>query len=130
MSWTITVVSVNSEGGSYFRDVVVPLDVPTNVGILSSIIPLTGAMFRETPATYDLDFHTAPRRQFIVNLDSSVEIEVSSGEKRVLPAGAIFFVEDIRGQGHKSKAVEQKPRKSIFLPVPESFNIDTITKQH
>ena len=36
-------------------------------------------------------------RQFIVNLDGDVEIEVSSGEKRVLHRGDVFFVEDLTG---------------------------------
>ena len=36
-------------------------------------------------------------RQFIVNLDGDVEVEVSSGEKRVLCRGQVFFVEDLTG---------------------------------
>ena len=36
-------------------------------------------------------------RQFIVNLDGDVEVEVSSGEKRVITRGKVFFVEDITG---------------------------------
>ena len=36
-------------------------------------------------------------RQFIVNLDGDVEVEVSSGEKRVITRGQVFFVEDITG---------------------------------
>ena len=36
-------------------------------------------------------------RQLIVNLDGDVEVEVSSGEKRVITRGQVFFVEDITG---------------------------------
>ena len=36
-------------------------------------------------------------RQFIVNLDGEVEVEVSSGEKRVIQQGEVFFVEDTTG---------------------------------
>ena len=54
--------------------------------------------FRQTPADYCYSWHTAPRRQFIVNLDADVEIQVSSGEKRVIPKGEVFFVEDTTGQ--------------------------------
>ena len=39
----------------------------------------------------------SPVRQFIVNLDGDVEVEVSSGEKRVITRGQVFFVEDITG---------------------------------
>ena len=41
-------------------------------------------------------------RQFIVNLDGDVAVEVSSGEKRVITAGEVFFVEDVTGQLHFS----------------------------
>ena len=57
-----------------------------------------GVIFRETPADYNYSWHNAPRRQFIVNLDADVEIEVSSGEKRVIKQGEIFFVEDVAGE--------------------------------
>jgi hypothetical protein len=55
-----------------------------------------------------------------------VEIEVSSGEKRVLSRGDVFFVhvffvEDLTGKGHYSKSVDGKPRHSIFIPVPDDF---------
>ena len=40
--------------------------------------------------------------QFIVNLDGDVAVEVSSGEKRVITAGEVFFVEDVTGQLHFS----------------------------
>ena len=38
------------------------------------------------------------QKQFIVNLDGDVEIEVSCGEKRVIRAGEVFFVEDTTGK--------------------------------
>ena len=33
-----------------------------------------------------------------MNLDGDVEVEVSSGEKRVLRRGEVFFVEDLTGK--------------------------------
>uniref|UniRef100_A0A1X7UI43 Uncharacterized protein n=1 Tax=Amphimedon queenslandica TaxID=400682 RepID=A0A1X7UI43_AMPQE len=45
-------------------------------------------------SSYNYSWHTAPRRQFIVNLDASVQVTVSSGEKRILKEGEVFFVED------------------------------------
>lgn len=57
-----------------------------------------GLKFRETPPDYDYDFHTAPARQFIVNLDAAVDIEVSDGSRRVFPAGSVIHVEDTWGR--------------------------------
>ena len=33
-----------------------------------------------------------------MNLDGDVEVEVSSGEKRVLRRGEVFFVDDLTGK--------------------------------
>jgi hypothetical protein len=71
--------------------------------------------FREVDGFYDLDFHPAPRRQLVVNLDASVEIEVGDGTTRVLGPGSILLAEDTTGQGHKSRAVNGEARKSLFI---------------
>ena len=57
----------------------------------------TGVKFRLTPADYLYSWHTAPQRQFIVNLDGDVEIEVTSGERKIIKQGEVFFVEDVTG---------------------------------
>jgi len=39
-----------------------------DIGYLSALIPATGVIFRQTPASYHYKWHNAPARQFIVNL--------------------------------------------------------------
>ena len=69
------------------------------IGYLSQDIACSERiLFRLTPGSYDYSWHTAPCRQFIVNLDGEVEVEVSSGERRVIRQGEVFFVEDITGK--------------------------------
>jgi quercetin dioxygenase-like cupin family protein len=75
-------------------------------------------ILRENEPGYDYDWHVAPRRQYIVMLEGSVEIRVSDGEARVFRPGDIVLVEDTEGKGHKSRSPDGKPRRSIFLPVP------------
>ncbi len=58
--------------------------------------------------------------QLIVNLNAGVEIEVSSGESRIIQAGEAFLVEDLTGKGHRSKAINNQTRFSIFLPLEVS----------
>jgi hypothetical protein len=72
-------------------------------------------IFRETGGDYDYDFHTAPRRQYVINLDAAVEITVASGEKRIFEQGEVFLAEDTTGQGHISRAVDGKIRHSMFI---------------
>jgi hypothetical protein len=73
--------------------------------------------FRETSAEYDLDWHPAPRRQYIINLDGAVQITASDGESRIIKAGEVLLVEDTTGKGHLSKSVGGEMRRSIFVPI-------------
>ena len=102
---------------SHFADVDIELRDSGLGGHMSVLHPARGVIFRETGGDYDLDFHNAPRRQYVVNLSGSVEIEIGSGEKRVLGPGSVLLAEDTTGQGHISRAVAGQPRVSLFIPL-------------
>ena len=108
---------VDDAGETHFRDIEVEWETEGPGGKLSKRLPATGIIFRATPGTYDLDWHPAPRRQYIVNLDGAVRITASDGESRVIGAGEVFLVEDVSGKGHLSQAVDGKFRHSIFIPI-------------
>lgn len=110
-------VYTGDDGESHFEDVDVPLGEAGRGGRLSEMVAARGVIFRETGGDYDLDFHTAPRRQYVVNLSGSVEITVGSGESRVLGPGEILLAEDTTGHGHKSRAVDGEVRRCLFIPL-------------
>ena len=107
----------DKNGESHFQDVEVEYAETTRAGRLSKRIPATGIIFREVQPEYDLDWHPAPRRQYIINLDAGVQITASDGEMRRIGAGEVILVEDTWGRGHRSKALEGKLRHCIFVPV-------------
>lgn len=104
-------------GETHWRDIEVDWVKEGPGGRMSATLPATGIIFRETPGSYDYDWHPAPRRQYIINLDAGVSVAASDGETRVIGAGEVFLVEDTHGKGHCSKAVEGKLRHSIFVPI-------------
>jgi hypothetical protein len=108
---------VDANGETHFRDIEVAWVEERNFSKLSARLPATGIIFRETSADYDLDWHPAPRRQYIINLDGGVKITASDGESRVIGAGEVLLVEDTSGKGHLSKSVGGKLRHSIFVPI-------------
>lgn len=118
---TMTIVRLytGTDGKSHFEDLKVPLKDGGKIGFLSEKIRATGVLFRETGGDYDYDFHTAPRRQYVVNLQGEVEIEVGDGTKRILRSGEVLLAEDTTGQGHISRAVGGKPRKSLFITLED-----------
>ena len=100
---------------SHFEDLDVPLRDAGRIGFVSERVKATGVVFRETAGDYDYGFHTAPRRQYVVNLEGEVEIEVGDGTRRILRSGDILLAEDTTGQGHISRAVDGKPRRSLLI---------------
>lgn len=107
----------DASGESHFRDIEVEWAEETRAGQLSRRFPATGIIFRRVPPTYDLDWHPAPRRQYIINLDAGVRLTASDGESRVIGAGEVILVEDTWGKGHLSQAVGATLRHCIFVPI-------------
>lgn len=115
-------VYTGPDGRSHFEDFDIPMR-EGQFGTYSRAFDAENVVFRETGADYSLDFHCAPRRQFVVTLTGSAELEVGDGSKRVLGPDTILFAEDTTGQGHISRAVEN-PRVTMFIPVPEDFDLE------
>jgi hypothetical protein len=105
----------DASGESHFADMEIEYVETTQTGRLSKRLPAAGIIFREVPPTYDLDWHPAPRRQYIINLDNGVQITASDGESRVIGAGEVLLVEDTTGKGHLSKAINDRIRHCIFV---------------
>ena len=106
---------VDDKGESHFKDLEVEYTESGRAGKLSPRLPATGIIFRQVPPEYDLDWHPAPRRQYILNLDAGVQITASDGEARQIGAGEVVLVEDTWGKGHLSKAIGNKMRHCIFV---------------
>jgi hypothetical protein len=113
--FNITKIYSDNNGDSRFEDVNIPLNAESIIGSLSEEIPAKNIMFREVEPSYDLDYHNAPQRQYVIFLDGETEIETSTGDKRIFKAGDILLAEDTTGKGHKSRNLKHEKRKSIFI---------------
>ena len=89
----------DANGQSHFRDIEVDWVEEGPGGKLSKRLPATGIIFREVQPAYDLDWHPAPRRQYIINLDAGVQITASDGEARIIGAGEVVLVETPPARG-------------------------------
>jgi len=114
----LTRVYSDREGNSHFETIEVPLHDIGDLGRLSKGEATGEIIFREVEPTYDLDFHTAPQRQYIVLLDVGVEIETSLGDKRSFQAGEVLLMEDTMGKGHRTRNLQALKRRSIFITLP------------
>lgn len=107
------------DGESHFEDVEVELTPGGGASELSALIPATGIIFRRSAPDQYLDFHVAPRRQFVITLAGEAEVEASDGEVRHIGPGTVMLAEDITGKGHITRAVGGTERLSIFVPLAD-----------
>ena len=114
----ITRLYSDSNGDSRFEDISIPLQDAGEIGKLSAGLPVSSIIFREVEASYDYDFHNAPQKQYLILIDGEIEIETSLGEKRQFKSGDVLLLEDTKGKGHRTKNLEPKIRKSVFITVP------------
>ena len=90
---------------------------------MSSRLDADSVFFRDTedcgPEVWD--YHVAPRRQFVIHLAGTAEIEVGDGTSRRFGPGEVLLADDTTGQGHISREVEG-PRRQIFVPLGEGVD--------
>jgi hypothetical protein len=111
----ITRISCMPDGASVFEDIEIELTPSGQIGSLSQAYPVASVVFRETPPDYDFDWHPAPHRQYIVLLDGEIEIETGMAETRQFRGGDILLLEDTWGSGHRTRTIDGKFRRSIFI---------------
>ena len=114
----ITRLYSDSNGDTRFEDITIALKSAGEIGKLSEGLPVTSIIFREVEANYDYDFHNAPQKQYLILIDGGIEIETTLGEKRQFKVGDVILLEDTEGKGHRTRNLEPKKRRSIFITVP------------
>jgi hypothetical protein len=111
-------IYADADGETHFEDVKVDLAAFSASGLqtASSELWLVRAVqFRAVDDDFASDFHTAGRRQLVINLTGSSEIEVSSGERRVMGPGTVQLVEDTAGRGHKAAKTTGQPLQMLLI---------------
>ena len=109
-------IFTGDDGRSHFEDSEIPLTVTDIMGSKSELQSGKGVVFRTTPADYAYPMHNAPCRQFVINLEGTLEMETGDGTRRRLGPGEVLLGEDTTGEGHSTRAVDG-PGRSLFIPL-------------
>jgi len=104
------------DGKSHFEEVELPYEKVASAERTAQQ-SATGIQFRRTPPGNFSDWHTAPRRQYVITLEGQVEIGLGDGTKRIFKAGDVLLADDLSGQGHTTRVVGNRPRVSIAIPL-------------
>ncbi len=116
----VTRMYTGEDNQSHFEDLDIPLK-PADYGSASKVVPALEVIFRETPEGASLDFHNAPRRQFVITFSGLGELDCGDGSQRRFGPGDILLAEDTTGQGHITREIQ--PRRVILIPILQEFDI-------
>jgi uncharacterized protein YhdP len=115
----VTRLYTGSDGKTKVEEYEIPLKPQGKGTDLSPTVSVKSLQFRRTNKDYDLDWHPAPNRQYVVTLSGESEIELEGGRKLRLGPGHILLAEDTTGQGHISRAIGAGDRISLFIPLAD-----------
>ena len=86
---------------------------------LANLHGATGIAFKAYPSDYFSDFHTAPRRQYVINIAGENEIELGDGTIYRFGPGHVMLAEDLTGRGHITRVVGGGGRITAQVPLAE-----------
>ena len=79
----------------------------------------TQISFRLWPRGEFLDWHPAPRRQFVIILSGQLEIGCGDGTTQVFGPGDARLVEDTTGKGHTTRVLGGEPCLTATIPLAQ-----------
>src|SRR5437667_463332 len=88
-------------------------------GNATEMIKATGVEFSRRPPGSSNEWHTGPRRQFVITLSGRGEIEVAGGKKIAVGPGQINLTEDTTGKGHITRNLGPEDRIAITIPLAD-----------
>jgi len=91
-----------------------PTAVPTES---AETVKVTGVQFRRQAPGYVNDWHTAPRRQYVITLNGRSEVEFSGGQKVLYVPGKVVLAEDLTGKGHITRVIGTEDYISVTIPL-------------
>jgi hypothetical protein len=115
----VTRLYTGPDGKTHVEEYEIPLKGQGRGTELSATVGVTSLQFRRTNRDYNLDWHPAPRRQYVITLSGESEVELDGGRKIRLGPGNILLAEDTTGQGHISRAIGSGDRISLFIPLAD-----------
>lgn len=85
----------------------------------TDMMKATGVQFSRRPPGTTNEWHTGPRRQFVITLSGRGEIEVGGGKKVAVGAGHINLIEDTTGKGHITRNLGPEDRIVVTIPLAD-----------
>ena len=107
-------VYTGDDGESHFEEV-----SPEEMAQIVNRLGSGDIQLNRRPSPSFSDYHTAPRRQYVVGLEGTGEFEAADGAKVQLGVGDILVAEDLTGHGHIARTLGEGFRTSLAIPLAD-----------
>ena len=107
------------DGQSHFEDITLSFEGYGGGRERTLLQSGTGILFAQWPAGFFLEWHNAPRRQYVIILSGQIEIGVGDGTALQLGPGDVALEEDLTGQGHTVRVLGDQPVLFAVVPLAE-----------
>ena len=111
-------IYTGEDGESHIEELELPFE-QVGHAMRTAVQPATGVQFSRLKPSQLVDFHTAPRRQYVITLQGQVEIGLGDGSRRIFNVGDIELCEDLTGRGHTTRSVGDVDRVSVAIPLAD-----------
>jgi hypothetical protein len=108
-------VYAGDDGESHFEDL-----TPEQFAEIVNRVGPGDINLNHRPSPSFSDYHTAPRRQYVVNLGGTAEFETADGTVRRLYPGDVLIAEDVTGHGHIARGIGDDFRTSLAVPLADA----------
>src|SRR5467141_1774008 len=98
---------------SHLEELKMPF-APGQLAEQTPLQPATGVIFTRMASGTFVDWHNAPRRQYVITLAGAIEIGLSDGSVHRLGPGDGILAEDLTGKGHTTRAVGNDTRVVVI----------------
>ena len=115
MAMQIIRLYTGDDGESHFETTTMDMHAHGDVVTMSDLMDCHEVQFAETSSGGGYDWHTAPRRQFVITLSGTLEFENRAGDTQMIKPGDILLAEDTTGGGHKWRLVDDQPWRRCYV---------------
>lgn len=103
------------DGESHFEEV-----APEEMVAIAKRLGAGDIQLNERQSPSFSDYHTAPRRHYVLHLLGAAEYETADGSKRQMGPGDVLVAEDLTGHGHSARGMGEGQRFTLAVPLAET----------
>lgn len=98
------------DGGSQFIEIDFPVDNAWTdawgyTARRSAVLQAQSTMVTEMPEGLYQDWHPASRRQLLIVLSGTLEVETTDGKRHRCSSGEVFLADDVGSRGHRTRTI-------------------------